>query len=211
MTTRLLILLAAALLYWAAPAQGQTIKSFGYNTTNGQVVYGGTNDLTFTNSVSAPQFFVKIGTNIFLSIAEDVAEFLVPIDVRSSNGMSFSATNSAAATRTNLSLGATWLTNANVTNFRSAIGLGILDSVQFSNATVSTLLEVRTLFVNDSTNQTRIQFEEPANAKTFVRNLTGSTNTNAPFSGEFRFEDPDTSTFYVATVSNGIILFINEY
>ena len=123
----------------------------------------------------------------------------------------FGATNSAAATRTNLSLGATWLTNANVTNFRSAIGLGILDSVQFSNATVSTLLEVRTLFVNDSTNQTRIQFEEPANAKTFVRNLTGSTNTNAPFSGEFRFEDPDTSTFYVATVSNGIILFINEY
>jgi hypothetical protein len=105
MTTRLLILLAAALLYWAAPAQGQTIKSFGYNTTNGQVVYGGTNDLTFTNSVSAPQFFVKIGTNIFVSIADDVAEFLVPIDVRSSNGMSFSATNSAAATRTNLGLG----------------------------------------------------------------------------------------------------------
>jgi hypothetical protein len=111
MTTRLLILLAAALLYWAAPAQGQTIKSFGYNTTNGQVVYGGTNDLTFTNSVSAPQFFVKIGTNIFVSIADDVAEFFVPIDVRSSNGMLFSATNSAAATRTNLGLGSGITTN----------------------------------------------------------------------------------------------------
>ena len=111
MTTRLLILLAAALLYWAAPAQGQTIKSFGYNTTNGQVVYGGTNDLTFTNSVSAPQFFVKIGTNIFLSIADDVAEFFVPIDVRASNGILFGATNSAAATRTNLGLGSGITTN----------------------------------------------------------------------------------------------------
>jgi hypothetical protein len=129
MTTRLLILLAAALLYWAAPAQGQTIKSFGYNTTNGQVVYGGTNDLTFTNSVSAPQFFVKIGTNIFVSIADDVAEFLVPIDVRSSNGMSFSATNSAAATRTNLGLGSGLITNvvagANTLVFSNGILTGV--------------------------------------------------------------------------------------
>ncbi len=30
---------------------GQTIKSLGYNTTNGQVVYSGTNTLTFTNRV----------------------------------------------------------------------------------------------------------------------------------------------------------------
>jgi hypothetical protein len=99
------------LLCWAAPAQGQTIKSLGVNTTNGQVVYGGTNDLTFTNSVSAPQFFVKIGTNIFLSIADDVAEFFVPIDVRASNGILFGATNSAAATRTNLGLGSGITTN----------------------------------------------------------------------------------------------------
>jgi hypothetical protein len=37
MTTRLLILLAAALLCWAAPAQGQTIKTLSFNT-NGEVV-----------------------------------------------------------------------------------------------------------------------------------------------------------------------------
>ena len=39
----------------------------------------------------------------------------------------FSGTNAAAnagASRTNLGLGATWLTNTNVTNFRTAIGLG---------------------------------------------------------------------------------------
>jgi len=51
MTTRLILLLAAALLCWAAPAAGQTIKSLGFNTTNGQIVYSGTNALTFTNAL----------------------------------------------------------------------------------------------------------------------------------------------------------------
>jgi hypothetical protein len=44
----------------------------------------------------------------------------------------FSGTNAVAnvaASRTNLSLGATWLTNTNVTNFRTAIGLGAADSI----------------------------------------------------------------------------------
>jgi hypothetical protein len=45
-----IILLAAALA--ASPAAGQTIKSLGYNTTNGQVVYSGTNTLTFTNPLN---------------------------------------------------------------------------------------------------------------------------------------------------------------
>jgi hypothetical protein len=49
MKLRLSILLLAAALA-AAPAAGQTIKSLGYNTTNGQIVYSGTNTLTFTNS-----------------------------------------------------------------------------------------------------------------------------------------------------------------
>jgi hypothetical protein len=46
---RLLTLLAALLL--CAPSHAQTIKSLGYNTTNGFVVYSGTNPLTFTNSL----------------------------------------------------------------------------------------------------------------------------------------------------------------
>jgi hypothetical protein len=173
MTTRL-IFLAAALLCWAAPAAGQTIKSLGFNTTNGQVVYTGTNALTFTNALSF-------------------------------------GTNAASTTRTNLSLGSTWLTNTNVTNFRTAIGLGVSSSVEFSNVYASALTEVRTLFVNDSTNQVRVQFEEPANAKTFVRNLTGSTNTGHPFSGLFHFVDPEVgNTTYQVVVSNGIILSIDE-
>jgi hypothetical protein len=50
MKLRLLILLAAAALA-ASPAAGQTIKSLGYNTTNGQIVYSGSNSLTFTNAL----------------------------------------------------------------------------------------------------------------------------------------------------------------
>ena len=94
MKLRLLILLAAALA--AAPAAGQTIKSLGYNTTNGNIVAA--TNVTFTNSVGF-------------------------------------ATNARAATRTNLELGATWLTNTNVTNFRTAIGLGATNTVTFADIT----------------------------------------------------------------------------
>ena len=44
-----IILLAAALA--ASPAAGQTVKSLGYNTTNGFVTYSGSNSLTFTNAL----------------------------------------------------------------------------------------------------------------------------------------------------------------
>jgi len=47
MKTLLLTLLFAT---FCATGYGQTIKSLGYNTTNGQVVYAGTNVLTFTNA-----------------------------------------------------------------------------------------------------------------------------------------------------------------
>ena len=82
----------------AASASGQSIRTLGYNTTNGQVIYSGTNTLTFTN------------------------------------GLGFTS-GAAGATRTNLSLGATWLTNGNVTNFRTAIGLPltVLTNTNVSN------------------------------------------------------------------------------
>jgi hypothetical protein len=48
-TTRLILFLAAALFCWAAPAVGQTIKSLGYNTTNGNIVAA--TNVIFTNSV----------------------------------------------------------------------------------------------------------------------------------------------------------------
>jgi hypothetical protein len=47
---KLLLTMLACLI--AASAGAQTIKNLGYNTTNGQVVYSGTNTLTFTNPLN---------------------------------------------------------------------------------------------------------------------------------------------------------------
>jgi hypothetical protein len=71
MTTRLIIL-AAALLCWAVPAAGQTIKSLGYNTTNGRIVAATnvvwTNAFSFsTNTVAA-----QVRTNLGLGTTNNV-------------------------------------------------------------------------------------------------------------------------------------------
>jgi hypothetical protein len=115
MTTRLLILLAAALLYWAAPAQGQTIKSLGYNTTNGEVVYTNGSQLTFTNSVnfsflgdgSATGFVGRNGGALFLygtNVTTSVPAFY------GWSGFANTAM-SAGLARTNLGLGSGITTN----------------------------------------------------------------------------------------------------
>jgi len=54
----------------------------------------------------------------------------------------FSGTNTsvnAAASRTNLGLGATWLTNTNVTNFRTAIGIGSVIAYQTGDSSDSSV------------------------------------------------------------------------
>jgi hypothetical protein len=101
MKLRLSILLLAAALA-ASPAAGQTIKSLGFNTTNGQVVANtGTNVLTFTNNVYiGGSVRILDGTNKAFEFPNDAeAEF--------SYAISFLNTNAAAATLTNLGLGAT--------------------------------------------------------------------------------------------------------
>lgn len=108
------------------------------------------------------------------------------------NALAFSP-SAAATTRTNLGLGPT--------NTLTLSGLWATNNIEVT----------KIIFSDQPTNQTRIQFEEPSQAKTVVRNLTGSTNTNEPYSGSFKFQDPDTSATYTATVSNGIILRIEEY
>ena len=45
--------------------------------------------------------------------------------------------SSASVARTNLGLGATWLTNTDVTNFRTAIGLGATNNVTFNELTAT--------------------------------------------------------------------------
>jgi hypothetical protein len=122
-----LTLLFAAL---CVTAYGQTIKTLGYNT-NGQVVYAGTNVLNFTNSVRANR--MEIENELFFfdetSVTFDGAVYFGTMD--------FQDANAAGGTRTNLGLGATWLTNTNVTNFRTAIGLGATNEVEFAKIKLS--------------------------------------------------------------------------
>jgi hypothetical protein len=67
----------------------------------------------------------------------------------------FSGTNAvanAAASRTNLGLGASWLTNTNVTNFRTAIGLGETNNVEFNNLKISK--------IDGKTEESYVQFDD---------------------------------------------------
>jgi hypothetical protein len=107
-----------------------------YNT-NGEVVANtGTNTLTLTNSVT----FAGATFNGVVNMNSDLlVNFIEASDgnndvIMASTGISFSGT-APANTRTNLGLGATWLTNDNVTNFRTAIGLGATNDVEFNQAT----------------------------------------------------------------------------
>jgi hypothetical protein len=82
MKLRLLILFAAAALA-AAPAAGQTVKSLGYNTTNGNIVAA--TNVTFTNSVG-------FSTNARAATRTNLGGTTVGNAV-------FTATNAAAAAR----------------------------------------------------------------------------------------------------------------
>lgn len=157
MKLRLLILLAAAALA-AAPAAGQTIKSLGY-TTNGQVVYSGSNSLTFTNAL-------QFSTNARAATRTNLGGTTLGNAV-------FTATNTAAAqvailgtnAEINTSGGLVGLTlSTNETKLLNPIsfpflggataaattltnlGLGATNNVTFSNITANGILNA-----NDST------------------------------------------------------------
>jgi hypothetical protein len=126
----------------ATTSFGQTIKSLGYNTTNGQVVANtGTNVLTFTNingiqvnnltvgetSLRA-NFYVEddgLSISVYRTNAETYIGNLGFTDnsVRLAVPVSFNNTTNAAATRTNVGLGLQALTNtSNVTAMRALAG-----------------------------------------------------------------------------------------
>jgi len=82
---------------------------------------GVTNEVTF-GSVRSSGLFVSIGTNDYFYAADDMVEVFVPMLIYGTDGISFITNEAAAKTRTNLSLGASWLTNTSATSFRTAIG-----------------------------------------------------------------------------------------
>ena len=140
MKLRLLILLAAAALS-AAPASGQTIKSLGFNTSNGVVPTTALSNLplTFTNTggISGSSFDsgnVLMGSNTVTFYGTN-------------SGLAFSAGANASQIRNQIGLGATWLTNTDVTNFRTAIGLGATNFPTFRGLEI---VDGDALYINPS-------------------------------------------------------------
>jgi lipid-binding SYLF domain-containing protein len=194
MKTLLTILLAALC---AATGYGQTMKTLSYNT-NGVVAYSNTNTLQLPSSV---KFGGDVG--IVSSSLQFANEDRISLEeTRFFGDWTFGGSitfEAAASVRTNLGLGATWLTNTNVTNFLAAIGLSATNNVSFNSVAVTNAAATRTnlsLGLPALTNTSNV---------TIMRALAGSTNTNEPFSGTIQYLNHTSDPFYL-DVSNGIIL-----
>ena len=171
MKLRLSILLLAAALA-AAPAAGQTVKSLGYNTTNGFVTYSGTNSLTFTNAL---QFSTNAraatrtnlggttaGNAVFTATNATAAATAVGLgatnevtfgSVRSSGLFVSIGTNDYFYAADDMvevyvpmtiygTYGISFATNVAAAQTRTNLGLGATNNVTFSNITASGTLAV---------------------------------------------------------------------
>jgi hypothetical protein len=137
-----LTLLLATLCLLAASATAQTVKAVSFNTTNNTVV--STNRIIFPllgaagGTAAIPSFTVSSGTNTFGIFAstqigigpylgfsvEGTRRFLIATNaIRAEQPLTFSTTNIAAETRTNLGVPLPALTNtSNVTVMRALAG-----------------------------------------------------------------------------------------
>jgi hypothetical protein len=152
----------------AVSGYGQTLKALAYNTTNGVVAYSGTNTMTFNNSVGFAQGDYVIDSSGAVNWQGELA---IELDGR----MFYGAWNfdQPGAVRTNLGLGATWLTNTNVTNFRSAIGLGSSNAPTFNAITANTISSIYgTMFEDEGSGINVVQYLN------FTTNLAATTRTN---------------------------------
>ena len=108
--------------------QFNTVRVTGTGSpTDLGVFLGASNGLW--GSSGPPSVGVGINGTTRLYVSETAITASAPIG--------FDNTTNSATTRTNLGLGATWLTNTNVTNFRTAIGLGATNAVTFQSASVA--------------------------------------------------------------------------
>lgn len=165
MKLRLSILLLAAALA-ASPAAGQTVKSLGYNTTNGQVVYSGSNSLTFTNAL-------QFATNARAATRTNLGGTTVGNAV-------FTATNAAAAA-TAVGLGATnevTFNNITISDQTLTLSDGAEDNVIVRNESGNLELESPVTIRAFSP----ISFNNTTNAATTRTNLGLGVTNNVTFS-----------------------------
>lgn len=102
-------------------------------------------DTAATNPATAFQPASSVLTNLAASNGGSLTNITasnVTGTIAISNGGSGATT--AGVARTNLGLGATWLTNTDVTNFRTAIGVGATNDVVFNSMAVTNAAATRT-------------------------------------------------------------------
>jgi hypothetical protein len=171
---------ALLLLAFVCTASAQTVKTLGYNTTNGHVVYSGTNALTFTNAFTvATNAVATVRTNLGLGTwatlndgATIRSENLTISDGEQTDYIQFTAGggvqfygNRASQFRNALGLGATAQTifkvmtnDLSITNQTNATTLGDLTFDTAPNAryvvTANPVFEGITSFQFNSTNAT---------------------------------------------------------
>jgi hypothetical protein len=220
------LLLAAC----AVTGYGQTVKSLGYNTTNGEVVYNNTNTLTFTNqprfsavtigdtNVNVETLLEDEGVSFYLDSLTNADVFLFNLGyVTASASMamgvpiSFVDASAAATTRTNLGLGAT-----NAVRFGSILLYGDGDatnSITYSPDGLVFNQNGVAYFSLDNSEGGSVLFNKPiqflgtnaaSNRTITMRSLSGSTNTNHPFSGSVSVVGTNNTNTLVFT--NGILL-----
>jgi hypothetical protein len=190
-------------------ASAQTIKSLGYNT-NGQVVYSGSNLLTFTNDVmfnsitaagATRKLIIKgdelvVQSPVTTAYSNTIISFPSSASITMHGTLGFSLSLFAANTRVNLGLGATWLTNTDVTNFRTAIGLGSA-ATNAAAAFQPASANLTNLASNNGSGLTNIPISGVTGVVALANGGTGATNaTNARANLGF---STNLNTFWTAT------------
>jgi hypothetical protein len=125
-----------AIVFTLSAAYSQTVKTLSYDAANGRVIYGSTNQLNFTNNTRFSKG-ITLGTNEAeirinndLIIHEDfngaVGFVIYTNEFNLYKPITFFNSDVSGATRTNLGLGWSALTNTNGTNFAQAVGFSPL-------------------------------------------------------------------------------------
>jgi hypothetical protein len=143
-----------------------------FNTVDTRGIFDGTNEIIDIEN----SWLNHTGFGVTFEWSDTANTTYVPF--------AFGGTNAAlntAITRTNLGLGATWLTNTNVTNFRTAIGLGASSDVVFRS--LNAILdagESNTIFFNSAISFDDIRSEDivETTRTNLGLGLPALTNTN---------------------------------
>ena len=208
-----LLTILATLTLLVSPAAAQTIKSLGYNTTNGQIVAA--TNVTWTNAFnfSTNTVAAQVRTNLLLGWSAltntNSANFRSAIGLGTFNSVVFDSLSIAGVlTATGgvmFSGGATILSGGSL-DLRSpgntlAASFSSTNGQIFGNLTVLGSMSVTNSAQTRTNLGLGLQALTNTSNVTMMRALSGSTNTNEPYSGTVALTNTNVLTF-----SNGVLL-----